>query len=74
MFDHSIKVPRLYKSAAKIAKEVSESKGSIKQLVYESKHPVSLRLCHVCFPKFEILEYQRIICFSCPHISTYRQY
>ncbi|RZB77473.1 methyltransferase NSUN5, partial [Asbolus verrucosus] len=41
MFDHSIKVPRLYKVASKVAKQVSESKGSIKQLVYECKHPVS---------------------------------
>ncbi|XP_044265060.1 28S rRNA (cytosine-C(5))-methyltransferase [Tribolium madens] len=39
MFDHSIKVPRLYKTASKIAKEVSAGKGSIKQLVYECKHP-----------------------------------
>ncbi|EFA10277.1 28S rRNA (cytosine-C(5))-methyltransferase [Tribolium castaneum] len=39
MFDHSIRVPRLYKTASKIAKEVSSGKGSIKQLVYECKHP-----------------------------------
>jgi putative methyltransferase len=38
MFEHSIRVPRLYKVASKIAKEVSEGKGSIKQLVYEGKH------------------------------------
>ncbi|CAG9819181.1 unnamed protein product [Phaedon cochleariae] len=41
MFKHSVKVPRLYKVAAVIAKEVSDGKGSIKQLVYEKqkKHP-----------------------------------
>nr|XP_023030251.1 probable 28S rRNA (cytosine-C(5))-methyltransferase [Leptinotarsa decemlineata] len=41
MFKHSVKVPRLYKVAATIAKEVSEGLGSIKQLVYEKqkKHP-----------------------------------
>ncbi|KAG5883733.1 hypothetical protein JTB14_024234 [Gonioctena quinquepunctata] len=41
MFKHSVKVPRLYKVAASIAKEVSEGLGSIKQLVYEKqkKHP-----------------------------------
>lgn len=47
MFKHSVKVPRLYKTAAKVAKDVKEGLGSIKQLVYEykSKHPVSkLRL------------------------------
>lgn len=40
MFDHSIKVPRLYKISAKYAKEASENGTSIKQLVYEKKHPV----------------------------------
>ncbi|KAJ8920273.1 hypothetical protein NQ315_011934 [Exocentrus adspersus] len=41
MFKHSVKVPRLYKVAAKIAKEVEGGAGSIKQLVYENqkKHP-----------------------------------
>lgn len=42
-FQHSVKVPRLYKVAATIAKEASEGVGSIKQLVYgeKKKHPVS---------------------------------
>jgi hypothetical protein len=44
MFEHSIRVPRLYKVASKIAKEVSEGKGSIKQLVYEGKHTVSFEV------------------------------
>ncbi|KAJ8980768.1 hypothetical protein NQ317_016017 [Molorchus minor] len=41
MFQHSVKVPRLYKTAAKIAKDVKEGNGSIKNLVYEHqrKHP-----------------------------------
>lgn len=41
-FIHSVKVPRLYKQAAKIAKEASEGLGSLKNLVYEAKHPVSI--------------------------------
>uniref|UniRef100_A0A6P7GQY4 Probable 28S rRNA (Cytosine-C(5))-methyltransferase n=1 Tax=Diabrotica virgifera virgifera TaxID=50390 RepID=A0A6P7GQY4_DIAVI len=38
---HSVKVPRLYKVAAEVAKEVGEGIGSIKTLVYEKKkkHP-----------------------------------
>ncbi|CAH0555328.1 unnamed protein product [Brassicogethes aeneus] len=39
MFDHSIKVPRLYKTTAKIYRQVKEGTGSLKQLVYEKKHP-----------------------------------
>lgn len=50
MFEHSIKVPRLYKTAAKLAREASENGSSIKQLVYETKHLVmELRLgAHAC--------------------------
>lgn len=42
-FLHSIRVPRLYKVAANIAKQFSEGVSSIKQLVYgeKKKHPVS---------------------------------
>lgn len=40
MFEHSVKVPRLYKTAAKFAKLVKEDGISLKQLVYEKKHPV----------------------------------
>lgn len=40
MFEHSIKVPRLYKTAAKIAQNVKENGASLKQLVYEKKHAV----------------------------------
>lgn len=42
MFNHSIKVPRLYKLAAKYAKEASDNHASVKQLVYQKKHPVIL--------------------------------
>ncbi|KAJ8946947.1 hypothetical protein NQ314_008748 [Rhamnusium bicolor] len=44
MFHHSVRVPRLYKVAANIAKDVKEGVGSVKQLVYENKkkHPVSI--------------------------------
>ncbi|XP_076670693.1 nop2/Sun-like domain containing protein 5 isoform X2 [Andrena cerasifolii] len=38
-FVHSVKVPRLYKSAAKIVQEVREKGGSLKSLIYEQKHP-----------------------------------
>nr|XP_022903667.1 uncharacterized protein LOC111415987 [Onthophagus taurus] len=38
MFEHSVKVPRLYKTAAKIAKEVVENNGSLKTLIYDQKH------------------------------------
>ncbi|CAG9766044.1 unnamed protein product [Ceutorhynchus assimilis] len=37
-FNHSVKVPKLYKCAAKIAQDVAEGAGSIKQLVYEKTH------------------------------------
>ncbi|XP_046391092.1 28S rRNA (cytosine-C(5))-methyltransferase isoform X2 [Ischnura elegans] len=36
---HSIKVPRLYKTACKIAQVVREEGGSLKELVYSGKHP-----------------------------------
>lgn len=41
MFEHSTPVPRLYRSAAKITEKVTQSKDSVKNLVYETKHPVS---------------------------------
>lgn len=40
MFEHSVKVPRFYKIAAKYTKEAHENGASVKQLVYEKKHPV----------------------------------
>lgn len=41
-FNHSIRVPRLYKTAAKIVEQVKEEGASIKHLIYEQKkHPVS---------------------------------
>lgn len=43
-FVHSIKVPRLYKSAAKVIQEVREKGGSLKSLIYNQRHPVSLFL------------------------------
>lgn len=46
MFNHSIKVPRLYKTTAKVAQDIKENRTSLKQLVYEKKHPVCcFRLC-----------------------------
>lgn len=41
-FKHSVKVPRLYKIAAKIVQQVREEGASIKHLVYQAKHPVSM--------------------------------
>lgn len=40
-FVHSVKVPRLYKTASKIVRDVRENGGSLKTLIYEQKHPVS---------------------------------
>lgn len=36
-FIHSIPVPRIYKTASKVAKDVKEGKDSLKNLVYEQK-------------------------------------
>lgn len=41
MFNHSVKVPRLYKIAAKVYQQVKDGKASLKQLVFEQKHIVS---------------------------------
>ncbi|KAH0552412.1 hypothetical protein KQX54_009645 [Cotesia glomerata] len=38
-FIHSVKVPRIYKTAANTIKKVDERKASLKELVYERKHP-----------------------------------
>ena len=40
-FEHSVKVPRFYKITAKTVQNVEEEGASLKQLVYEKKHPVS---------------------------------
>ncbi|XP_057335369.1 28S rRNA (cytosine-C(5))-methyltransferase [Microplitis mediator] len=38
-FIHSVKVPRLYKTASSTVKKIVERKASLKELVYERKHP-----------------------------------
>lgn len=45
-FEHSVRVPRLYKVAATMAKQCSEGVAGIKQLVYggKMKHRVSILL------------------------------
>ncbi|XP_076243549.1 nop2/Sun-like domain containing protein 5 [Calliopsis andreniformis] len=48
-FEHSIKVPRLYKTAAKIIQEVSENGGSLKSLIYEQKHPNVSAIYSLCY-------------------------
>lgn len=63
MFEHSIKVPRLYKTAAKIVKEASETGASIKQLVYEAKHVrvtkiYRLETCNSVYISFFFVESQ----------------
>ncbi|KOX74881.1 hypothetical protein WN51_13442 [Melipona quadrifasciata] len=57
---HSIKVPRLYKTAAKIVREVRENHGSLKTLIYEGKHPnvsAIYSLCHKTLAKERQLNY-----------------
>lgn len=40
-FIHSVKVPRLYKTVAKVVQNVQENGASLKQLIYQQKHTVS---------------------------------
>lgn len=40
-FVHSVKVPRLYKIASKIVRDVQENGASLKTLIFSEKHPVS---------------------------------
>ncbi|XP_076291022.1 nop2/Sun-like domain containing protein 5 [Lasioglossum baleicum] len=47
-FVHSIKVPRLYKSAAKVVQEVRENGGSLKSLIYQQRHPNTSALYSLC--------------------------
>ncbi|KOC62174.1 Putative methyltransferase NSUN5 [Habropoda laboriosa] len=49
VFVHSIKVPRLYKTAAKIVREVRENGGSLKSLLYKQKHPNVSAIFALCF-------------------------
>lgn len=52
-FVHSVKVPRLYKTASLIVKRVVENGESLKQLIYSSRHKVrshmvfSYRMLHI---------------------------
>lgn len=39
-FQHSVKVPRLFKMAARIVKEAAENRVNVKELVYKTKHTV----------------------------------
>lgn len=66
MFEHSIKVPRLYKVAAKLVRECVENGASVKQSVYQAKHKVgNLRLgAHGVLFIFAVVEYQSDFC-SC---------
>ncbi|XP_033334799.2 nop2/Sun-like domain containing protein 5 [Megalopta genalis] len=47
-FVHSIKVPRLYKSASKVVREVRENGGSLKSLIYQQRHPNTSALYSLC--------------------------
>lgn len=70
MFSHSVKVPRLYKIAAKLARDVSEGKGSLKELVYSCKHPVSIiEVMPTFFYESFFVEFKSVVCFSRPSLS-----
>jgi putative methyltransferase len=45
-FVHSVKVPRIYKLTADIVRRVREDSASLKSLIYETKHPVSIKRCN----------------------------
>ncbi|KZC14239.1 Putative methyltransferase NSUN5 [Dufourea novaeangliae] len=47
-FEHSVKVPRLYKSASKIIRDVREKGGSLKSLIYEQRHPNVSAIYSLC--------------------------
>lgn len=42
-FVHSVTVPRIYKFTADIVRRVQEDGASLKTLIYERKHPVSVK-------------------------------
>lgn len=42
-FVHSAKVPRIYKLTADIVRRVRVENASLKSLIYEKKHPVSIK-------------------------------
>lgn len=49
MYEHSIKVPRLYKLAAKIVKDFKENGANVKELIFRSRGEVNyiyFRLSH----------------------------
>lgn len=56
-FIHSIKVPRIYKTASVIVKKVVEEGGSVKTLVYGSGHKVRRITCCslLCSTSFALL-------------------
>ncbi|XP_026669434.1 probable 28S rRNA (cytosine-C(5))-methyltransferase [Ceratina calcarata] len=47
-FVHSVKVPRLYKTATKIVREVRENSGSLKSLIYQQNHPNVSAIYSLC--------------------------
>lgn len=66
-FKHSVPVPRLLKCAARYVREACENGASIKELVYEGKHPVrdfEVRF-PCCFVYLCLLEHQSSIRVSC---------
>lgn len=63
MFEHSIPVPRLYRAASKITENVSKKEDSVKNLIYQAKHPVSNGVME-----------KQIICLSCLISLTYWMY
>lgn len=49
MFIHSVKVHRVYKTAAKIIKQVLEDGKGVKQLLFEQTHVVSSKHSNLTF-------------------------
>lgn len=61
-FVHSVKVPQLFKKVEKVVREVSESKKSLKTLLYEKgvHHPVCNE--EVRYPCFSVYIFDFVEC------------
>lgn len=61
MFIHSVKVPRLYKTASKIVQQVKENGASLKDLLYKKKHPVRIFIFKLKYHFLKLLAIERIV-------------
>lgn len=71
---HSVKVPRLYKEAAKALKQVEENGEGLKNAIHSLKHPVInphvlLYFFHWVTPS---ILFTSFLCFGC-YLRTLRQ-